>query len=172
MVASWVWVRLDARSAFLTWGPAKVNTRVILVFLVVSAGSWYEQSTTDPGSGCECLCDLPDKYPLMSLSSVLNCWRYLSLEACGMAQSLAPILGELLAKDVVEEEFELQKNKKTPKPLSVTAWSLLFFPVSLSAEEVTAGVQTALVTLIGRCFYRKQWHSSTTQGWAGSLTFI
>lgn len=43
----------------------------------------------------------------MSLSSVLNCCRYLSLEACGTAQSLKPVFGELLAKDVVEEEFEL-----------------------------------------------------------------
>lgn len=31
----------------------------------------------------------------------------MSLEACGTAQSLAPVFGELLAKDVVEEEFEL-----------------------------------------------------------------
>lgn len=38
---------------------------------------------------------------------MLNCCRYLSLEACGTAQSLAPVLGELLAKDVVDEEFEL-----------------------------------------------------------------
>lgn len=43
----------------------------------------------------------------MSLSSVLNCCRYLSLEACGTAQSLDPVLGELLANDVVDEEFEL-----------------------------------------------------------------
>lgn len=43
----------------------------------------------------------------MSLSSVLNCCRYLSLEACGTAQSLEPVFGELLASDVVEEEFEL-----------------------------------------------------------------
>lgn len=49
----------------------------------------------------------------MSLSSVLNCWRYLSLEACGTAQSPAPVFGELLANDVVEEEFELQKERKT-----------------------------------------------------------
>lgn len=48
----------------------------------------------------------------MSLSSVLNCWRYLSLEACGMAQSFVPIFGELLANDVVEEEFELQKGRR------------------------------------------------------------
>lgn len=31
----------------------------------------------------------------------------MSLEACGTAQSLKPVFGELLAKDVVEEEFEL-----------------------------------------------------------------
>lgn len=43
----------------------------------------------------------------MSLSSVLNCCRYFSLEACGTAQSLKLILGELLVSDVVEEEFEL-----------------------------------------------------------------
>lgn len=43
----------------------------------------------------------------MSLSSVLNCCRYLSLEACGTAQSLDPVFGELLANDVVDEEFEL-----------------------------------------------------------------
>lgn len=55
--------------------------------------------------------DLPDKYPLMSLSSVLNCWRYLSLEACGMDQSFVPIFGELLVNDVVEEEFELRKER-------------------------------------------------------------
>lgn len=61
--------------------------------------------------GCERLCDLPDKYPLISLSSVLNCWRYLSLEACGMAQSFVPIFGELLASDVVEEEFELRRRE-------------------------------------------------------------
>lgn len=48
----------------------------------------------------------------MSLSSVLNCWRYLSLEACGTAQSLAPVFGELLVNDVVEEEFELKKERR------------------------------------------------------------
>lgn len=31
----------------------------------------------------------------------------MSLEACGTAQSLAPVFGELLANDVLEEEFEL-----------------------------------------------------------------
>lgn len=31
----------------------------------------------------------------------------MSLELCGTAQSLAPVFGELLANDVVEEEFEL-----------------------------------------------------------------
>lgn len=35
----------------------------------------------------------------------------MSLEACGTAQSPAPVLGELLAKDVVEEEFELLDPK-------------------------------------------------------------
>lgn len=29
-----------------------------------------------------------------------------------MAQSFVPILGELLANDVVEEEFELQKERR------------------------------------------------------------
>lgn len=29
-----------------------------------------------------------------------------------MAQSLMPIFGELLANDVVEEEFELQKERR------------------------------------------------------------
>lgn len=38
---------------------------------------------------------------------MLNCCRYLSLEACGTAQSFSPVFGELLANDVVEEEFEL-----------------------------------------------------------------
>lgn len=31
----------------------------------------------------------------------------MSLEACGTAQSLAPVFGELLVNDAVEEEFEL-----------------------------------------------------------------
>lgn len=31
----------------------------------------------------------------------------MSLEACGTAQSLKPVFGELLANDVVDEEFEL-----------------------------------------------------------------
>lgn len=61
---------------------------------------------------CEGMGDLPDKYPLMSLSSVLNCCRYLSLEAWGMAQSLVAIFGELLVNDVVEDEFELQKTNE------------------------------------------------------------
>src|SRR4029434_9092586 len=60
-----------------------------------------------------CVCVLkntPDRYPDISLSRLLNCWRYLRRAAWETAQSDKPFLGEMLARDVVEEELELGRG--------------------------------------------------------------
>lgn len=49
------------------------------------------------------------------MSRLLNCCLYLSLEACGTAQSEGPVFGEMLARDVVDEELELGSHRNQIK---------------------------------------------------------
>lgn len=69
-----------------------------------------------------------------------------------MAQSLVPIFGELLASDVVEEEFELQKETLSRNMAEMTQRYCVvsfqppccssLFSLPPSAVEATAGVHT------------------------------
>lgn len=52
---------------------------------------------------------IPVRYPVICLSKLLNCCLYLSLEACGTAQSLGPVtMGDMTEGD---EDAELQDKR-------------------------------------------------------------
>ena len=56
---------------------------------------------------------IPVRYPIICLSKLLNCCLYLSLEACGTAQSLGPeTRGDITEGD---EEAELKDKQQRQK---------------------------------------------------------
>ncbi len=56
---------------------------------------------------------VPVRYPVICLSKLLNCCLYLSLEACGTAQSLGPVsMGDIAEGD---EEAELKNKQRQHK---------------------------------------------------------
>lgn len=60
---------------------------------------------------CTCTGIIPVRYPVICLSRPLNCCLYLSLEACGTAQSLGPAtMGDIREG---EEEAELEGKQRT-----------------------------------------------------------
>lgn len=98
---------------------------------------------------------------------MLNSWRYLSLAACGTAQSLAPVLGELLASEAVEEELELRETETVGirdqrRNGDATGERAFHSNCLLAAQEDAADFQTitaaaAAAALISRvCFHGKQ----------------